>query len=174
MKTGCKIIIGLIVILLIPVIIGFFQPKDRIVTEKGVIDKMYFFVLADVTNHWEEPKWRHNIDTVVQQEVVDGQDAWMEHYTNGDTVLLVTQKTTENDYIRLIITTDGHYLNRVVTIKDFDGKTAIRISEDAYESNPVKRFFLLFNDPLQERLHQYLSDLKKKYEKEKEQGDNGF
>ncbi len=162
MKTVTKISIILIVIILTPVVIGFFQPKERLIIEKGVVDKMYFFILSDITNHWEEPKWRQNIDTIVQQEVVDGQDAWMEHYTNGDSVLLITQKTTENDYIRLILSKNGHDLNRVVTIKDFDGRTAIRITEEAFEYNPIKRFMLLFNDPIRERLQLYLYDLKEK------------
>lgn len=162
MKSSTKAILTLIVIILIPLVIGLFQPKERLIIEKGVIDKMYFYILADITNHWEEPQWRQNIDTIVQQEVVDGQDAWMEHYNNGDSVLLITQKTTESDYIRLILNKNGHDLNRVITIKDFDGKTAIRITEEAYEPNPIKRFMLLINDPIRDRLQLYLSDLKEK------------
>jgi len=160
MKLFIKIIILSVVI--IPLGIGLFQPKERIVVEKGIIDKMYFFILSDVTNHWEEPKWRQNIDTIIQQEAIDGQDAWVEHYTNGDTILLITQKTTENDYIRLFLGKDGNYHNRVITIKDYNGKTAIRITEEAIENNPFKRFMLLFKDPVKERLKLYISDLKEK------------
>lgn len=162
MKTSIKISIILIVIILIPLGIGLFQPKDRIVTEKAIIDKMYFFILSDITNHWEESQWRHNIDTMVQQEVVDGQDAWMEYYVNGNTVLLISQKTTETDYIRLILDDEGNYYNRVITIIDYNGKTAIRISEEAEENNPFKRFMLLFNDPIKEVLRLYILDLKEK------------
>lgn len=162
MKTPIKIFIILIAIILIPLIIGFFQPKERIISEKGVIDKMYFFILSDITNHWEEPQWRNNIDTIIQQEVIDGQDAWMEYYINGDSVLLITQKTTETDYIRLILDPEGEYYNRVITIKDFDGKTAIRITEESSEGNPFKRFMILLKDPLKEKLELYLSDLKEK------------
>ena len=63
MKSAIKIIIVLIIIALTPLIIGIFQPVDRLIIEKGVVDKMYFFVLGDITNHWEEPQWRQNIDT---------------------------------------------------------------------------------------------------------------
>ena len=133
-----------------------------VIVEKTVIEKMYFFILGDITNHWEEPIWRHNIDTIIQHEVIDGQDAWMEYYTNGDSILLITQKTTETDYIRLIITPHGNHLNRVITIVDFEGKTAIRVTEEAYEANPIKRFMILFNDPVQKRIQLYLSDLKEK------------
>jgi len=162
MKSLFKIIIVLIIIILIPFTIGFFQPKDRVIMEKTVIDKMYFYILGDVTNHWEEPQWRNNIDTMIQHQVVDGQDAWMEYYTNGDSVLLITQKTTETDYIRLILTPNGQSLNRIITIADFDGKTAIRFTEEAYEANPFKRFMLLINDPIRERIKLYLGDLKEK------------
>jgi hypothetical protein len=160
MKLFVKIFISSVI--LIPLFIGLFQPKDRVIVETEVIDKMYFFILSDITNHWEEPKWRQNIDTIIQQEAIDGQDAWMEHYTNGDSILLITQKTTENDYIRLILDNDGNYYNRIITIKDFDGKTAIRITEEARERNPFKRFMLLFNDPARDRIKLYLSDLKEK------------
>lgn len=162
MKLILKIIIALIIIILIPLSVGVFQPKDRIIVEKTVIDKMYFYILGDITNHWEEPQWRHDIDTIIQHQVVDGQDAWMEYYNNGDSVLLITQKTTETDYIRLIINSHGEQLNRVITIADFDGKTAIRFTEEAYEGNPFKRFMLLIKDPVRERVLLYLSDLKEK------------
>ncbi len=162
MKTAIKIIIILVILILIPLTIGLFQPKDRTIVEKDIIDKMYFYILGDITNHWEEPQWRHNIDTIIQQQVVDGQDAWMEYYTNGDSVLLITQKTTETDYICLIVNPNGEQLNRVITIADFNGKTAIRYTEEAYEANPFKRFMLLFDDPIKDRALEYLSDLKEK------------
>jgi len=162
MKSLIKIIIALIIIILIPFGIGFFQPKDRVVMEKAVIDKMYFYILGDITNHWEEPQWRNDIDTLIQQQVIDGQDAWMEYYKNGDSVLLITQKTAETDYIRLILNPDGQSLNRIITIADFDGKTAIRYTEEASEKNPFKRFMLLINDPIRERAKLYLVNLKEK------------
>lgn len=162
MKLSTKITILLIIVLAVPVSIGFLLPKERIVTEMAMIDKMYFFILSDVTNHWEEPAWRTNIDTIKQLEVVDGQDAWMEYYHNGDSVMLITQKTTETDYIRFILTPEGRHLMRVITVADYKGKTAIRISEEAYEKNPIKRFMVLFKDPTKERLQQYLADLKEK------------
>lgn len=161
MKSATKLIL-LIIVLITPVIIGLFQPKERLLIEKAVIDKMYFYILSDITNHWDEPQWRHNIDTILQHEVVDGQDAWLEYYTNGDSVLLITQKTTETDYIRLILTPKGKHLNRVITIADFDGKTAIRVSEEAYEANPIKRFLILINDPIKNQIQQYLADLQEK------------
>lgn len=159
MKALVKIVIILIIIALIPMGIGFFQPKERLIIGKGVVDKMYFYILSDITNHWEEPQWRHNIDTMIQQHVVDGQDAWMEYYTNGDSILLITQKTTETDYIRLIIDPEGRDFNRVITIVDFDGKTAVRISQESSEENPFKRFMILFNDPIEEKLQLYIADL---------------
>jgi len=174
MKTVIKVIIALFLITIIPLTIGLFQPKERILVEKTVIEKMYFYILSDITNHWEEPQWRQNIDTIVQHEVIDGQDAWMEYYTNGDSVLLITQKTTETDYIRLILRPDGRSLNRVITIADFQGKTAIRITEEAYESNPFKRFMLLINDPIKERIHLYLIDLKEKNKPDPNAVDEGW
>jgi hypothetical protein len=162
MKAGIKILIIAIIFVAIPFAIGMFQPKERLVTEMAVIDKMYYFIIADVTNHWEEPAWRHDLDTMIQQQVVDGQDAWMEHYTNGDSVLLITQKIAETDYIRIIHRPDGKQLMRVITVADYKGKTAIRMSEEEYESNPYKRFMYLINDPVKKRIQNYLSDLKEK------------
>ncbi|HAM99013.1 MAG TPA: hypothetical protein DCQ26_10430 [Marinilabiliales bacterium] len=162
MKAGVKIGIILASVLVTPLIIGLFQPKERLVTEMDLIDKMYFFILADITNHWEESVWRHDLDTMIQKDVVDGQDAWMEYYTNGDSVLLITQKTTETDYIRIIHKPDGRQLMRVITLADYKGKTAIRMSEEVYVANPVKRFINLFADPTKKRIRNYLNDLKEK------------
>src|SRR3989339_1009504 len=162
MKSGVKIGIILASVLVTPLIIGLFQPKERLVTEMDLIDKMYFFILADITNHWEESVWRHDLDTMIQKDVVDGQDAWMEYYTNGDSVLLITQKTTETDYIRIIHKPDGRQLMRVITLADYKGKTAIRMSEEVYVANPVKRFINLFADPTKKRIRNYLNDLKEK------------
>ena len=82
MKSATKVIIALIIIILIPMVIGFFQPKERLIIEKVVIDKMYFFILSDITNHWEEPQWRHNIDTIIQDTdfaVSEGKTITPEH-----------------------------------------------------------------------------------------------
>ncbi|MBI9068408.1 MAG: hypothetical protein JEZ09_14025 [Salinivirgaceae bacterium] len=162
MKLTFKVLIILLILIAAPAIGGLFLPKERMVTEMTMIDKMYFFILSDITNHWEEPSWRQNLDTIVQQDVIDGQDSWMEYYTNGDSVLLITQKTTETDYIRYIIGDEGLHLMRVITLADYKGRTAIRISEEVYEKNPYKRFMALIKDPTQERIQQFLSDLKEK------------
>ncbi|MDA3891203.1 MAG: hypothetical protein PF517_06010 [Salinivirgaceae bacterium] len=173
MKLVIKAIAALIIIVLIPMLIGFLQPKERLVIEKAVVDKMYFFILGDITNHWEESQWRNNIDTIVQYRVIDGQDAWMEYYNNGDSVLLITQKTTETDYIRLILNPSGEQLNRVITIADYNGKTAIRFTEEALENNPFKRFMLLIKDPIRDRIVAYLDDLKGKYKADSNEEEDG-
>ena len=162
MKFYTKIVAVLALLILIPVIVGLFLPKERLVTGKEVIDKMYFFILGDITNHWEEPQWRHNLDTMIQKPGIDGQDAWMEYYTNGDSLLLVTQKTGEKDYIRIIIDSDKRERNRNITLIDFQGKTAIRMSEEEYEPNPIKRFINLLHDKKADLINQYLRDLKEK------------
>jgi hypothetical protein len=162
MKAIIKFIVPIIILLATPVVIGFFQPVERMVTATSMIDKLYFFIMADVTNHWEEPAWRHDLDTVIQQRVVDGQDAWMEYYTNGDSIMLITQKITETDYIRIIFKENTPQLMRVITLADYKGKTAIRISEETYEKNPITRFINLFNDPVEKRIKNYLNDLKEK------------
>lgn len=162
MKAKILIISLVILILASPFIIGSFVPKEKIVTEKAFIDKMYFFILADITNHWEEPSWRHDIDTMIQQQQMDGADAWKEYYTNGDSVLLMTQVTAETDYIRIIIDKDGHSLMRSIMLVDVQGKTAVRMSEEIYMKSSLKRFFSLFNDTSSDHLVNYLNDLKEK------------
>jgi hypothetical protein len=162
MKTISKILIAVAIIIAIPFIVGFCLPKERIVVRMTMIDQSYYMILADISNHWEEPAWRPNIDTLIQKESIDGQDCWMEYYTNGDSVKLITQRLGENDYVRLIVKPDGRELNRSITLADVNGKTAIRISEEVYEPNPVKRFLNLFNDTEAARIEQYLLDLKTK------------
>ncbi len=162
MKASIKILIIALILGAIPLAIGLTQPKERLITEMAVIDKMYYFIIADITNHWEEPAWRQELDTMIQQQVVDGQDAWMEYYTNGDSVLLITQKIAETDYIRIFHRPDGKQLMRIITVADFKGKTAIRISEEDFVNNPYKRFISLISDPTKKRLQNYLYDLQEK------------
>ena len=90
MKLFAKILIALAIIALLPVIIGLCMPRERQLTRGMIIDQMYFMVLGNITNHWEEPSWRHNLDTMIQRESVDGQDCWVEYYTNGDSIVLLT------------------------------------------------------------------------------------
>ena len=78
MKLIAKILIPIAILALLPVIIGAFMPRDRQVMRGIVIDQMYFMVLANITNHWEEPAWRSNLDTMIQRESIDGQDCWVE------------------------------------------------------------------------------------------------
>lgn len=152
----------LILIIASPLIIGLFLPKDRVVDEKILIDKMYFFILSDVTNHWEESAWRTNIDTMIQKEQMDGLDAWMEYYQEGDSVLLLTQLTAENDYIRIIVDPNGHQRTRSITLVDVMGKTAIRMLEEVHTPNPLERFIQLFVDAPRNRVQTYLYDLAEK------------
>jgi hypothetical protein len=162
MKTISKILIVVAILVLIPFIIGFFLPKERLVVRMAMIDQPYYIILGDITNHWEEPAWHHDVDTLVQKESIDGQDCWMEDYTNGDSVMLITQKLGDKDYIRLIINPDGHEFNRNITLAEVNEKTAMRISEEVYEPNPVNRFINLFHDTKAIRIEHYLSDLKEK------------
>lgn len=158
-----KISLLVIVVIFISILtIGFILPKERLITEKVLIDKMYFFIVADITNHWEEPAWNNNVDTLIQIEQVDGLDAWKEYYVNGDSAMFLIQKIAETDYIRLYVDKSGRNRNCVITVVDIEGKTAVRMSEEIYEPNPLKRFYYLINDKKTERVKQYLTDLKQK------------
>ncbi len=169
MKLVTKILVAIAIAIIIPVIIGLCLPREKQVMRGIVIDQMYFYVLGNISNHWEEPAWRHNLDTMIQLENPDGQDSWMEYYTNGDSVKLVTETLGEFDYIRWIISPDGHELLRSIVLADIEGKTAVRMVEEAYEPDPLRRFIALFSDPTANRLEQYLYDLKEITLKQKEE-----
>lgn len=163
MKNLTKVLAIVVILIGIPLVVGLFLPKERLVTETTIIDKMYFFILADITNHFEEAAWRTNVDTLIQQPEIDGQEAWKEFYTNGDSVLFTIQKTAETDYIRIIMDPDGRQRMRTITLADVRGKTAIRFSEEVLVANPFKRVYYLFNDKPTQRVKQYLVDLKEKH-----------
>jgi hypothetical protein len=162
MKTISKILIVFAIIILIPFIVGFFLPKERLVVRMTMIDQPYYVILGDITNHWEEPAWHHDIDTLIQKESVDGLDCWMEYYNNGDSVMLLNQKLSDKDYIRIIVSPDGREFNRNITLADVNEKTAIRISEEIYEGNPLNRFLNLFYDTRAIHIEKYLSELREK------------
>ncbi len=165
--------IGLIALLLLPLIIGFTLPKSRLITEKTLIDNMYFMVLADVTNHWEEPLWNTAVDTLIQTDAVDGLDAWKEFYAAGDSALFLVQRTSDKDYIRLYIDKDGTERNYVITLVEAEEKTAVRISKEVSVKNPYQRFFYLFSDKEREKVKQYLKDLKARSVATAQESDSG-
>lgn len=171
-KKKIILLLLLALIVLSPLLIGLFLPKEKTITKKAFIDKMYFFILSDITNHWEEPSWRHNIDTMIQQPQIDGMDVWKEYYTNGDSVLLMTQVTTGTDYIRIIVDDDGTQHSRSIVLVDVKGKTAIRMIEEVVTKNPIDRFINLFDDKASKRIEQYLFDLTEKNKPKKEQENN--
>ncbi|MCQ2374744.1 MAG: hypothetical protein MJ069_02440 [Salinivirgaceae bacterium] len=165
MKLISKVIVGLAILVCIPFIVGFCLPKDRVVDARIMIDQMYFEVLSNVSNHWEEPIWRTEVDSMVELEQIDARDVWMEYYTNGDSVKLQTQSLGEFDYIRMIICPDGTELNRNITLvnlEDAEGnmRTVVRYVEEVHVTDPLKRFVNLFNDKYEKRAHRYLFDLK--------------
>lgn len=172
MRLVTKILVAVAILALVPVIIGISLPAERQVERKIKIDQMYFFVLGNITNHYEESSWRHNLDTMIQQENVDGQDCWMEYYTNGDSVKLLTQTVGEFDYVRRIVRPDGHELTRSITLADVDGATFVRMVEEVYEPDPLKRFVNKISDPVKKRVEQYLSDLKEQGIRQNEEMDN--
>lgn len=169
MKLVTKILVAVAILAIIPVAVGLFLPKERQVMRGMVIDQMYFMVLGNISNHWDEPSWRHNLDTMIQKESIDGQDCWMEYYTNGDSIMLLTQTLGEFDYVRRMIQANGNELTRSITLADYNGATVVRIVEEVYEPDPLKRFTALFSDPVKKRVEQYLSDLKEKAIKQNEE-----
>lgn len=158
----------LLLVIFTPFLIGFFLPKEKVIVKKAFIDKMYFFILSDITNHWEEAGWRTNLDTMIQQPQVDGMDAWKEYYTNGDSVFLLTQVSSGTDYVRIILDNDGTERARSITLVDVNGKTAVRMSEEVLTRNPLQRFFNLFDDKVSKRMDKYLLDLVEKNKPQEE------
>ena len=175
MKSGIKILIGLAILLFIILAIGFSLPAERMVSKKAIYNKIYFFILADVSNHFNEASWRTDIDTVIQQEDIDGLRVWLEKYTNGDSLLLKTLKITEADLIRETIEKRGKNRLRIIQLKDVDGRrTAIKMTEEIIIRNPFKRLLYLVNDKSGDFCEQYLRDLKTKYENQGEDEDMFF
>lgn len=162
MNKKTTLLLVLFLVIISPFLVGLFLPKEKVIIKKAFIDKMYFFILSDITNHWEEANWRSNLDTMIQQPQVDGMDAWKEYYTNGDSVLLLTQVTSGTDYVRIIVDNDRTERARSITLVDVNGKTAVRMSEEVFTKNPLKRFFNLFDDKVAKRMDKYLLDLVEK------------
>ena len=175
-KILAVVLCAIAIIALLPVIIGLCLPRERQVMKGQMIDQMYFMVLGNISNHWEEPSWRSNLDTMIQRDAIDGQDCWVEYYTNGDSIVLLTQTMGEFDYVRRMIQPDGRELLRNITLADVEGKTAVRMIEEVSESDPLKRFARIFHDPVASRMEQYLSDLKEKaiQQNEEMESDEGF
>lgn len=176
MKLVTKILVAVALLALVPVVIGLCLPAERQVMRGIKIDQMYFFVLGNISNHWEEPSWRHNLDSMIQKESIDGQDCWMEYYTNGDSIMLLTQTLGEFDYVRRMVQPNGNELTRSITLADYNGATVVRMVEEVNEPDPLKRFVALFSDPVKKRIEQYLSDLKEKGIKQNEEmsGEDGM
>jgi hypothetical protein len=169
MKYLKKIIFALLILLIIITIGGLFLPKERMATSKTIVDKIYFFVMSDISNHYNEASWRSDLDTVIQKEDMDGLQVWMEKYTNGDSALIKTLKTTEADLVREVIEPFGKDRLRVIQLKDFGGtKTAIKMSEEIVIGNPITRILYLFDDKSEIFVNQYLKDLRTKYKNEPE------
>ena len=66
---------------------------------------------------------------------------------------------------------DGKERTRSITLVDYQGKTAIRMSEEVIENSPIKRFIGLFKNDYSENLRLYLTDLVEK-NKPQEQDDS--
>lgn len=171
MKIVTKLLIAVILIFTILLAVGYSLPSDKMITRKIIVDKMYFYVMMDIGGHFEEASWRTDLDTTIQQEDMDGLQVWLEKYTNGDSLLLKTIKVTEFDVVRETIEPKGKNRLRIIQIKDYNGKTAIKMTEEVYIKSPFKRLWYLIDDKSGDFINNYLYDLKTKYENE---GDDPF
>ncbi len=172
MKIITKVLLAVIFLFIVLLIVGYSLPGEKIVSKIIAVDKIYFFVMADVGCHYNEASWRSDLDTIIQKEDRDGLQVWVEKYVNGDSLLLKTIKITEFDLVRESIESQGKNRLRVIQLKDLDGKTtAIKMSEEVIIKNPFKRLWYLFNDKSSEFVDNYLQDLKSKY---KNEGDDPF
>lgn len=170
MRILLNIVFGLLILSILAIITGFFLPREKMATGKTIVDKIYFFVMADISNHYNEASWRSDLDTVIQQEDMDGLQVWMEKYTNGDSALIKTLRITEADLVREIMEPNGKDRLRVIQLKDFGGtKTAIKMSEEIILNNPIKRIIYFFDDRYDLFVNQYLKDLRTKYKNEPEE-----
>ncbi|MBE9469031.1 MAG: hypothetical protein IMY72_12030 [Bacteroidetes bacterium] len=167
MKIIVKFFGIIIAILLLIYLVGIFLPKNILIKRQILIEKPFFIVWSDLTNPYEEPNWRQDIDTIIQLEDIDGNAVWKETYNNGDSIILETTTNIPNVLIARSYVNDNNFEGtRIVNIKKTEKGTFVRIVLEGKVTNAIYRLKNLISNKENKRLGRYLHNLKNKYKNE--------
>jgi hypothetical protein len=175
MKSIIKIFSGLIFLFVLVLLVSMFLPKEKTTINQITIDKPFFFVWAAITNHYEEPAWRTDLDTVIQMEERDTGPVWKEYFENGDSISWqITTEVSNKLLVRHIIdnpTFEGTMW--AINVMNSEGGTIVRIVEDQIVKKPLCRYQFL-STPHDYDVKLYLTNLQAKFNQPEEENSYGW
>ena len=172
--------ITLIFAIVVTLIIGllsfsFFIPKEKTTEISITVQQPFFLVWAAITDHYEEPKWRNNIDTIIQLDNIERDPVWREFYTNGDSITWRIITEVSNKLLVQQIIDHPIYENTfwAININTKPEGTTIQIVKEQHINNSIQRLIHYF-DPIDYDLKLYLSQLYTKLNTPQEEDSFGW
>lgn len=176
MKAIIKISAVLVFIAVLIMITSFFLPEEKTSVNQITIDKPFFFVWAAITNRFEEPNWRTNLDTVIRLDNIDTDPVWREFYNEGDSITWqITTEVSNKLLVRQVIQNDTYEGTMwAINLMNSEKGTVVRIVEEQHVNKPLLRFKYIGTPPDYD-VKVYLTDLMNKFSAaEEEQNSYGW
>lgn len=161
------IIIGIVVAIPVLIyIVGGLLPLSHLATMSNYFDVSNKRMLDTITDIKSYPEWRSNLEKVELLSDSTESLRWREYYSNNDPL---TFKVITHDSSKLLAKIDDNDLPFSGTwtyqLNETRNGTQLTITEDGEIYNPFYRFVSKFIMGHDTTIKQYLSDLKKNFEK---------
>jgi len=175
MKILIKTSAFILFLLTVVILVSFFLPKEKTTVNQITIDKPFFLVWAAITNHYEEPMWRTDLDTVIQLEERDTDPVWREFFNSGDSITWQITTEVSNKLLVRQIVDDLKYEGTMWAVNIMSGKdgTILRIVEEQHVNKPLCRYkYITTPHDLDVKL--YLTNLINKFSQEEQEDENAY
>lgn len=161
------IIIGIVVAIpTLIYIVGSLLPQSHSATMSNYFDVSNERMLDTITDIKSYPEWRSNLEKVELLSDSTESLRWREYYSNNDPL---TFKVITHDSSKFVAKIDNNDLPFSGTwtyqLNETRNGTQLTITEDGEVYNPFYRFVSKFIMGHDTTIKQYLSDLKKNFEK---------
>jgi uncharacterized protein YndB with AHSA1/START domain len=124
---------------------GAMLPKDHRVIRTVVVKASPPEVWTTITDHTNEPRWRHDVASVTRLADRNGHELVEERYTNGQSMRLETvESQPPSRLVRDVVDNDIFTGRWTYELKAEEGGTRVTITEQGSVPNPVFRFVSRF------------------------------
>jgi hypothetical protein len=143
---------------------GAMLPQRHTVTRTITLKQSPEAVWAVITDHANEPQWRHDLASVTKLADRNGHELVLEKYKNGDSMKIETVESQAPARLVRDVVDNSMFSGRwTYTLKAVPEGTSISINETGSVPNPVYRFISRFVIGHTTTVDKYLNNLASKF-----------
>jgi len=151
------ILVGLVIVV---VVIGELLPKNHSATRAADFHQSPEAIWSAITDYAKFPEWRKSVVRIEALEPVNGQPSWREFDNRGNAIPFEIVEAAPGQKLVTRIADPSLPFGGTwtyVLVRQPDGSTLLRITEDGEVHNPVfrfvARFFIGYTKTMEDYLH---------------------